>query len=570
MTGRRALGLRLPAAAVAAAAAVSAAGCDVHPAAEEALVGSAATVPFSVEHTSLGEGRLASGDEIRVRFSAPLDAGSVGSRSVRVLRADGRRIVRSAVVPEGRSLRVVPASDAGFPEGERLSLRIEGTPSPRAVRSAEGASLARRHEIPFVVARSAVLDLEGPTLLGSQPADGSRDATPGAPVELRFSEPVAAGAVAAGDAISLRIDGAEVRARARTSRDGRRILVRPLAPVAPGAEVELEVHPSLLDRSGNPLHRTSPRRVAFRTRESSLREIVEEFVCDDMADPDATDCAWGEPSFPGTLVPRPGTTLLVADAGEATDDLGERDSVRFLLLVRGDEETTSVACGLRLRFSTAPAGGPLASATVDGGPYDLDLLEPSFEGSRRFARLERLADDPGPFPWEDVPGGGVAVEVPFSEPLRLDPGATCLLDVTVRPAPGARMVAVPARGRRALVEGGVRDRFVPAASLLVVGAWPGARSRWYDAGVPRPRWGAGRCTLDAEDPGMHVAVEFQTAPAAGPGVADEELASPWGADLSRLPGDRFVRFRIRFEGTPLGGRAPCAERVVMPYVAETP
>lgn len=545
------------------------AGCDVHPA-EEILSGPPAEVPLEVVGTSLPRDGASAGEEIVVRLSAAIDPATVGPRSLRVVRSDGRRPVRCMTRTEGSVIRIVPDASGGFPVGEDLRLRIEGSPSPRALRSRTGLPLTARFETTFRVQPAAVADLEGPLLVASDPADGALAVAPGTPVELHFSEPVDSGAVAAGDAVTLRVDGRVVDARVRASRDGRRLLVRASGAVHPGAAVEVEVHPCLLDRAGNPLRASSPRRVSFRTRASSLHEIVEEFVCDDMADPEATGCAWGEPSNPGFLVPRCATTPLGGGTESGSGDLGEREVVRFLLLVRGDDEAPGIAAGLRVRFAAAGSEDPLRSATIDGGPYESDVLDPSFEGSRRGARLERLAEVGGSVAWEALEDGGALAEIPFSEPLHIEPGTTHLLDVTLRPAPGVRVAASACRGRRVLVEGGARERLAPAASLLVVGATPGARSRWYDANVERPRWGTAQWTLDADDPGVRVAVEFQSAPAGFGGTPDEDLASPWEDDLARLPRDRFVRFRVRFEGTPVGDRAPRADRIVMPYVAETP
>ena len=67
------------------------------------------------------------------------------------------------------------------------------------------------------------------------------------------------------------------------------------------------------------------------------------------------------------------------------------------------------------------------------------------------------------------------------------------------------------------------------------------------------------------DNGVRRLAEFQCAPAAADGTPDAGRASPWERDLARLPAYRFVRFRLRFEGTPDSGVAPRIDRIVLPY-----
>jgi hypothetical protein len=163
-------------------------------------------------------------------------------------------------------------------------------------------------------------------------------------------------------------------------------------------------------------------------------------------------------------------------------------------------------------------------------------------------------------------GGRPFVDVAFEAPVRLDAGRPVLLDVRLELDSGVRVAAWRDVGELALVEG--KSGVAPAASLLVTPASPQARSLWYDTGVAYPGWRPGSVFSVDADPGVTVVAEFQSAPADADGVADAASASAWDADLARLPAHRFVRFRLRFEGTPDSGAAPKIDRIVLPYVYE--
>lgn len=545
-----------------AAAALALAACDVAPVAETILDVGPPPPPFTVASAEVdGEGD----GTVALTFTQAVDPRTIGPRSLRVLRADGRRVVHSSFEVDGATVRIRPEPARGLPRTEDLRLRVAGGASPRAVRSLEGAALDDAFELALRAPAGGVADLEGPAVVGSQPADGARDVVPGTSIELRFSEPISAGAVRSGDAVTVSVDGVAVAVRARLSADRRRVLVRPDTSIPPGAAVGVEVHPCVLDRAGNPLREGSARRMRFRTRDSTLHEIVEDFVCDDMSDPAATDCAWGEPGSPGFLVPRCGATPAGSAAPAPDTDLGDRPEIRFLLHVRAGDVPGGVATGIRLRFATTSDRGPLLAAVVDGGVFGLEALDPSFEGSRRNADLAPLAHAAGPFAWE-VEGAGAVVDVPFAEPLRLSGADDLLFDVRLRVTPGSRLAAGADDERRTLVEDGGRVRLAPAAAVLVAAGSPRAGSRWYDTGVARPDWGTAQVLTDVGDPGVRIVAEYQSAPGDAAGAPDDGLASPWERDLSRLPSQRFVRFRLQFDGAASGAAPPRVDRVVLPYV----
>jgi hypothetical protein len=218
---------------------------------------------------------------------------------------------------------------------------------------------------------------------------------------------------------------------------------------------------------------------------------------------------------------------------------------------------------LRVEFAAAPAGARLLSAVVEAGPTTLDAADRSFAANRAAAQPATVARVVDPVDVDAGDGGLPFVDVAFETPLRLDSGRPVFLDVRLEVDPGVRVAAWRDVGALALVEG--KSAVAPAASLLVTPASPQARSRWYDTGVTYPGWRPGSVFSVDADPGVNVVAEFQSAPADADGGADAGRASPWDADLERLPAYRFVRFRLRFEGTPDSGVAPRIDRIVLPY-----
>lgn len=537
-------------------------GCDPPPA-DEVLLGPERSVPFEVASTSVRDSVLPADEDLVVTFTRPIDGATLGPRSLVVSAPRRRRITASAVRIDGATLRLSSDLVRSVAAGETAELRIEGGASPASVRAADGSALREKFVLAFRVEDGARTDLAGPVLVASRPTDGADDISPGSLVELRFSEPVAADA----DSFTLREDGRERRARVRVSADRRRLLLRPERPLSPGAAVTVEIHRSLTDDAGNPLASRSPRRVAFRVRPSTLREIEEDFVSDEFADRSATGCAWGEIETPGVLVARLGTTPLPCFDAEPTTDLGNHETIRFQIRVRGDEVPGGLASALRLRFSRAGSAGPLRGARIEAGPADEDVLDPWFEGNRSHARLRVVADDAARSPWEPDETGGAVTDIAFEEPIALVPGEPLLLDVALDLEPGARLAASPDTSERALVRDGPRERLVPAAALLVSGADPSARSLWYDAGIDAPKWRTARVDMAEEIPGIRVAVSYQAAPADAQGLPDAAMASSWESDLEHVPPWRFVRFRVRFEGTAWDARVPRVDRIAMPFDA---
>jgi hypothetical protein len=554
---------RLRTAAFAVGLAASAAGlaaCDPPPT-RDLLVGPSVPSPFVVERFSPGRGAVAADGELVVRATDDVDAKSVGPRSVRVSRLGGRPIrVHSWV--EGRELHVAPLPGREFPAEEKLRIRIEGAPSPRSVRSTSGEPLASPFDATFRVG-PRLRDLVGPSLVDSRPRDGDAAVPPGSNVELRFSERLARGSIVTGDAVSLRVDGAPVRARLALSGDGSMIVVHPASPLPPDRRVDVEVNGCLLDAAGNPLDGASVRALSFRTRASSENELTEDFVDSGKCDTRATSCGWDDPEEPGMLVGRSGAVLVGPDAGEPTLDLGDAPTLHFQIVVPGSESPNGLASALRVEFAAAPPGARLLAAVVEAGPTTLDAADPSFAANRAAARLATVARVVDALDVDANDGGRAFVDVAFEAPLRLDAGHPVLLDVRLEFDPGVRVAAWRDVGSLALVEG--RSAIAPAASLLVTPASPQARSLWYDTGVTYPGWRPGSVFSVDADPGVNVVAEFQSAPADADGAADAARASPWDADLERLPAYRFVRFRLRFEGTPDNGAAPRVDRIVLPY-----
>ena len=536
------------------------AGCDPPPA-DELILGPRETAAFAVERLTPARGALPADGSIVVRFTRDIDPRSVGARSVRLTRPDGRRPVRARVWADGRDLFVAAVPGRTLPSGESLLLKIDGAPSPRSLRAANGDPL--RHAFDAIVrVGPARGDFRGPRLVGSVPSDGADDAAPGSVVELRFSEPLARGAVVSGDAATLRVDGRAVPARLEISGDRTTIVVRPSSPLPPNHRAEIEIHRCLLDLAGNALDAGSARAVSFRTRADSLHELAEDFVDSGNADVRVTSCGWDDPETPGALVAKDGQILVGPGAEGARLDLGESSTVRFQVVLRGSETPDGLASALRIELTGALEGAQVRSAVVEAGPTSLETREPSFAANRAASDLRPVARVSDPIDAEVAETGAAAVEVVFDEPLRLAAGHPLLLDVRLELTAGTRVSAFADANLSCLVEG--QDGVAPAAYLLVSPASPQAVSLWYDTGVDVPGWRS--CVLDGtRDGGVRVRTQFQSAPAGEDGRPDPSLASSWEDDLADLPGFRFVRFRVRFEGTPESGVAPRIDRIVLPY-----
>jgi Bacterial Ig-like domain len=546
-----------------AAASSSLVACDPPPA-EDLALGPVAAERFAVERSSTDRGPVSSDGAVVIRFTRDVDPRSVGSRSVRVTRSDGRRPLRVRAWAAGRELRVAPLPGREFPVDETLRLHLDGSPSPRSIRSKSGDSLDRAFDATFRA--SAVRgDLVGPRLESAHPRDGATDVPAGATVELRFDEPVAPGSVSSGDAVTLRVEGRVVPARLALSGDGATVVVHPASPLPPDRRVDLELHDGLLDAAGNPLDGGSARFVTFHTRRTSLHELAEDFVDSARADTHATSCGWDDPETPGVLVGRSDAVLVASGTGEPLLRLAESASLHFQLLLPGADVPDGLASAFRLEFSDAPAGARVLAAVVEAGPTSLDAPEPSFLANRGSAELRPVARVVDPIDVESaVPSGGRAfVDVVFDEPLRLEAGRSVLLDVRIELTAGVRVAAYPDAALHALIEG--HGGVAPAASLLVAPATPQARSLWYDTGTPIPGWRTGVVVRSDSDPGVRVAAEYQSAPAGRDGAPDVTRASPWEPDLERLPAYRFIRFRLRFDGAPESGNAARIDRIVMPY-----
>jgi hypothetical protein len=296
---------------------------------------------------------IATGEALELRFSTAVDPSTVGPRSVRVERAGSGRPVPATVRCAGDVIRVMIDPARAPKAGESLRVVVEGAPSPRALRSKAGVELPARVVVE-VRAGGAGVDFVGPTLVASHPQDGTADVTPGAAVELRFSEPIAH--TRSDDAVSVMVRGVAVAATMRASADRRRLLVRPVAPLPPGADVTVAVNPWVTDDAGNPFGGGATQSIRFRTKSTALSEIREEFVSDEMSDAAATIAAWGIAPEPDLLVGRSGFACAVTNDARYVGDFGERETLRFQVVVRPDEVCGALASALRIRFAAIPAG----------------------------------------------------------------------------------------------------------------------------------------------------------------------------------------------------------------------
>lgn len=546
------------AAAAVAAAAAALAACDPPPA-EDVLLGPAPQQPFAVESVAVERAR-GSATPVTIRFTRDFDATTVGARSVRVTRVGSRRPIRVRTWTSGREIRVAPPPGRTFPAGATLLLHVDGAPSPRGIRSADGEPLARAYEAEFTVPAIRA-DLVGPALVETLPRDGADDVAPGSAIELRFDEPIAARSLASGDAVTLRVDGEPVPARLTRSGDGTMIVVHPAAPLPPDRRVTLELHTCLLDEAGNPLDGRSTSSLGFRTRATSLLELSEDFVDDGRADTRATSCAWDDPETPGMLLARNGTVLVGADGGDPALELADSTVLHFQVLIPAGEVPGGLASALRLEFAPAAEGAEVVSAVVEAGPAALDQREPSFAANRAASELRQVARVTDAVPIEPAADGAgrASAEILFEEPLTLEPGRAVLVDVRMETNVPVRIAGYADAGVHALVEGA--SGVSPAASLVVAPLVPQARSLWYDTGVAYPGWRASIVTPTV--PGARL--EFQSAPPSAAGGPDTSRASPWESDLSRLWAYRFVRFRVRFEALGDDAAAPRIDRIVLPY-----
>ena len=554
------------------------AACDPPPP-EVVLGGSAAVVPLVVVDSTFAHGAVDLTKPVEIRFSAPIEPESVGPRSVRVERTVSRRPVSATLRCAGDTLSIFIDPARGARGREDLRVIVEGAPSPRAVRSANGQALSVRFVVSAEV-RTAVTDFDGPALVSSRPADGFTDVPTGDSVELRFSEALGVAGRDAADCITLRVNGTAAAASARLSPDGRRLLVRAGAAFPAGADISVQLAPWITDRAGNPLADGSRLPIRFRTAASFLAELREDFVCNDMLDAAGTVAPWGPADAPGVLVGRSGVSCAVDNVTPPRGDLGSREELRFQMLVYPEDRCGAMASALRVRFASEGTGGPVGpvvAAHIDAGTFRLDALDPSFEGNRRFATLQPVVGALGAKAWESDGRGGGICEISFESPLTFDSRDTLLLDVSLTLAPGARIAALPTTaidsGRvstqsvlSVLIDGSALDHVRPATALVTSGGSPCARSLWYDADCVSPRWQRAVVTRVDSVVGGSVIVEFQSAPVGSDGAVDESSASSWETTLDELPPWRFVRFRVRFDSLPPGESVVGLDSVTMPFI----
>lgn len=512
--------------------------------------------------SDVSDGVHAGRGAIRLEFDRPVDAASVGPRSVRVERPGGRRVRRVQVWSSGASVFVAPPPERAFPTDVDLRLRIEGGGSPRSLRALDGTALGAATDLTFRVLQRRRSDLEGPRLLESLPAAGATDAAPGSHVQLVFDEPLARAPVRSGEGVIVRVDGLPVPARLRLSPDLTRLVVRPRQHLPPGAHVSVEVQPSLLDLSGNPAETVQ---VAFRTRATRLRELSEDFVTTDMLDGAGTTGGWALPEAPGFLVARAGRLQWAPlDGGTGRAALPAAERVRFQVLFPAVDAPGGIASALRVHLTGADEGDVLPSAAVDLGVTTLFRVDPTFEANRRASDLQSFASMPESLPVEVDEDGAPYVDVTFDAPAVLLPRTALLVDVELLLPLGVRVAASQDPGALALVENLGAGVLVPAVDLLVSGGPPQARSAWWDSGVTRPGWQKA-VVSGAATAGEDYVIEFQTAAATPDGVPDLDRASEWGPELSQQPALRFVRFRITFARLAPRGSEIRIDRVVLPY-----
>jgi len=543
-----------------AAVLVFAGGCEP---AEPQLVSPLPAPDFEVAGTNLRGDVLPEGEVLEVRFTRQLDTGSARSNAVRLRRASGRRVRRLRAWAEGDTLFIEPAPGRSFPRTDDLVLKLRGRPSPRGLRSAAGEPLTRSEEIVFRMGAPRRVDLTGPRLVSSWPANDEEDVRPGRPLELHMSEALARGSVRRGDAVELTVDGERMPARLRLSADHTVVVVRPRRPLPARARVEVRVLGALLDRKGNPAFEAT---VAFRTSPRRLRRLVEEFVDVESADPAGTTSAWADALSPGHLVARPGRVVwraAGAAAAGARTDIGPRHTVRFQVLVPADDSDGVTASALRLRLRGALDGAHLLRAEVLAGATDLGSLDPTFAGNLAAAEAIAVAHIDRPVALDGDAGG--EVEIAFDTPLQLAGRLGVLLDVTLETTPGVRIAAIDGGFGTARIEGRADDGLVPDIELLVVGGNPRALSTWFDSGAVHPTWGTAIVDAWTEPGAPEVFVEFQSAAAGPRGAPDLARSSEWERRLEDLPALRFVRFRVRFAGLGAGQAPPSVDRIVIPF-----
>ena len=545
--------LRGAATAAVLAAAVLLAGCEPPGADSPAAAPEAG---FELDRTNLRNGELPAGEPLRLRFTEDVDPGSLARHSVRIRRESGRPVRRLRVWGSGTEVFVAPAAGRSLPRGTLLVATVVGRPSPRALRATDGEVLRRDATVEFTVGPPRRLDLSGPRLIASTPADGMTDVVPGAPLSLTFSEPLARGSVRRGHAVQLHVDGVETKVRMRLSA-GRTVLVlRPRRPLPANAHVVVSVRSSLLDTAGNPAERAS---IAFRTSGGRLRTLVEEFTDADALDPTGTTSAWAEPLTPGFLVARPGHVVASSAATLRTTDgrppAASDGELRLLAVVPLDEPAPDGrAYGAEQRIVTAArlwlGGGEAARAADISGEVravlvdrvDVSPDDPWFAATVAAAAPVAAIDD------SRVAASGddqryVALEVPFDRPIAVGDAPALLLEV--------RLVAPDLE-------------LAPLARLSVSGGRPRALSGWYDSGARRPDWSTALVEALGGDGLRSPTVLFQAAAANASGEPDLGRTSAWESRLEDLPGLRFVRFRIVFDGLGVG-ETPRVDRVVMPF-----
>ncbi|HEU4395688.1 MAG TPA: Ig-like domain-containing protein [Planctomycetota bacterium] len=518
------------------------------------------------------------GSDIVLRFSAHLDEATVRS----AVRVEDETRAR-APVPVDASVRgrelVLRAHDAaGWRPGAVIGVRVAGLPSLRALRGLDGSTLGREEGIRVRVRAARRTDRAAPTVVETDPVSGAEGVDPGAPVVIRFSEPmdvrVLTFASRGGEEdlpVRLEGDGGAVPFRAFLDRGRRALTILPEVPFPAGAAVVLRLEDRIRDAAGNALDAATVRELRFTAAAGgeSAGRIVEEFEGRDRMDPLGTTVRWDDPASPGVLegVIEP----LPIEAGAGTnegalllDPRGGTMRAFFPAAELGDEERTLK--GLHLLV----AQGGLAG----------EVLEPRV----RVAAAAGLLPAPGdPEPaWIDATGAlraasprgpDGAIPLPFQKPTAWRGGPGLLIEVSWKGVAGTVVLRAGLHDApRTLLQGvdpaPTALRLAPLVRLDAVGHRAVARSRWTDSGTDAPTWQEPRLR-PAAAPGA-CRVELQGAPAAADGSGpDTARATAWSQDPAAIEGMRWARFRVVFEGEP--EVAPAAvDELTIPFVGRAP
>jgi subtilisin family serine protease len=218
-----------------------------------------------VTQTALGvvslEGIRAAGEFVFLKAGQP-----VGFVTGTVVRAGGAAVPAAVVTSD--SLAV---ADLSSPSGAYLVPVAVGAPvTLRADDAASGDSGTASRQLDSagqVVPTTLTLAVVGPSVLSVIPAGGSTNVALDTSITIDFSEPISAESVGETSVVLQDAGGVVVASRRTLSADGKRLLVRPNAPLAAKSTYTLRLTAALRDASGNAL--TAITSLSFSTLDPS-------------------------------------------------------------------------------------------------------------------------------------------------------------------------------------------------------------------------------------------------------------------------------------------------------------